>query len=207
MKIIIPARKNSKGLPYKNRKLLSFTLSTIPKNLEKDVYITTDDKEIINAVKHTSINIRNRPEELSQDETSTKDVVVDCVSNFASGDLVVMLYLTYPERTWNDIKDAIKFFKDNNAKSMLCSMPVKSSPFLCMYREKDFKGSQVIEHNLYRRQDYRECFEISHFICIFKKSELKNLNNNMYNSDTLFYQINRVIDIDEKKDFEKFGLK
>ena len=28
----------------------------------------------------------------------------------------------------------------------------------------------------------------------------------MYNDDTLFYEINRVVDVDEKKDFEKFGL-
>ena len=203
MKIIIPARKNSKGFPYKNRKLLSFTLNTIPKNLEKDVYISTDDEEIISAVRDTDINVQNRIEGLSKDDTSTKDVVVDCTSNMSSNELVVMLYLTYPERTWKDVENAIKFFKDNNAKSLLCAMPVKTNPYLCMYREKDFKGSQIIKHDLYRRQDYPECFEISHFVCIFRKIELKYLNDNMYNNDTIFYEINRVIDVDENKDFEK----
>ena len=47
MKFIIPARKDSKGLPGKNRILLQHTIEQIPKELEGDVIVTTDDEHII----------------------------------------------------------------------------------------------------------------------------------------------------------------
>ena len=70
--------------------------------------------------------------------------------------------------------------------------------------ENGLKGEQLIKHDLYRRQDYPNCFEISHFICIFEVSELNNLNKNMYNHDTVFYKIGEVVDVDELTDIEKF---
>ena len=64
---------------------------------------------------------------------------------------------------------------------------------------------QVIQHNFYRRQDYPKCFEISHFISIFSKKELKHLNNNLYNKETIFMPIQNFIDVDTSKDLEKFN--
>ena len=52
MKIIIPARKGSKGLPGKNRLLLEHTISKIPEIYKKDVIVTTDDESIIEQYKH-----------------------------------------------------------------------------------------------------------------------------------------------------------
>ena len=70
--------------------------------------------------------------------------------------------------------------------------------------EDGIKGKQLIKHDLYRRQDYPNCFEISHFICLFKVLELNNLNNNMYNSNTIFYKIRQVVDVDQPIDMENF---
>ncbi len=39
----------------------------------------------------------------------------------------MMLYLTYPERTWTDIEAALNFFIENDAKSLLCREAEKSS--------------------------------------------------------------------------------
>ena len=72
-----------------------------------------------------------------------------------------------------------------------------------MYDLGDNKGKQIITHDLYRRQDYPKCFEISHFICIFKVNELNNLNKNMYNDNTIFFPIDCVVDVDTQKDFDK----
>ena len=76
-----------------------------------------------------------------------------------------------------------------------------------MMHKNGIKGSQVIGHDLYRRQDYPECFEISHFISIFNKNEIVNLNNNMYNEDTVFYPIENTIDVDMPADLEMFNEK
>jgi len=147
-----------------------------------------------------------RNAKLSGDEISTKDVLLDVMQkyNIVDEEIVMMLYLTYPERTWTDIEAALNFFLDNNAKSLLCRVEPKSHPYLCMFSENDNKGSQIVEHNLYRRQDYPECFELSHFICIFRANELEKLNKNLYNKDTIFYKIERPVDVDTKEDLKRY---
>ena len=204
MKIIIPARKGSKGLPGKNAILIKHTLSTIPNYVKDNVIITTNDGKVIDQSVGYKILLRNA--KLSGDEISTKDVLLDVMQkyNIVDEEIVMMLYLTYPERTWTDIEAALNFFLDNNAKSLLCRVEPKSHPYLCMFSENDNKGSQIVEHNLYRRQDYPECFELSHFICIFRANELEKLNKNLYNKDTIFYKIKRPVDVDTKEDLKRY---
>ena len=204
MKIIIPARKGSKGLPGKNAILIKHTLSTIPNYVKDNVIITTNDGKVIDQSVGYKILLRNA--KLSGDEISTKDVLLDVIQkyNIVDEEIVMMLYLTYPERTWTDIEAALNFFLDNNAKSLLCRVEPKSHPYLCMFSENDNKGSQIVEHNLYRRQNYPECFELSHFICIFRANELEKLNKNLYNKDTIFYKIKRPVDVDTKEDLKRY---
>jgi CMP-N-acetylneuraminic acid synthetase len=204
-KIIIPARRNSKGLPFKNRRLISKTIEKIPNELLKNVIISTDDEEIKNKFPH--IKIHHRSEEVSLDTSSTKQTLLECCKDFKSEDLIICLYTTYPERTWKDILSSFQFFQENKCLSLLCKKEVETSPFLMMFEEKDNKGRQVIKHNLYRRQDYPKCFEISHFIIIFYKKELDKLNENLYNEDTLFFPIYKCIDVDTYQDLEIYNEK
>lgn len=211
MKIIIPARKNSKGLPFKNRNLLLHTLEKIPKDKLKDVIISSDDDIILEQAKFFSedIFLLKREEDLAQDTTSTKSVLQNVVDICKINDqeIILMLYLTYPERTWEDVKSAILFFSSNNADSLLCKKKVEAHPFLMLYELEDNKGKQLVNHNLFRRQDYPKCFELSHFICIIKTKEIKNLNENLYNDNTIYFPINNVIDVDYQKDLEKYNGK
>ena len=204
MKIIIPARKGSKGLPGKNAILINQTLSTIPNYVKDSVIITTNDGKVVDQSVGYQILLRNN--ELSGDDVSTKDVLLNVIRqyNIPDEEIIMMLYLTYPERTWTDIEAALNFFLDNDAKSLLCRVKPKSHPYLCMFSEENNKGRQIVEHNLYRRQDYPECFELSHFICIFRANELEKLNKNLYNKDTMFYKINRPVDVDTKEDLKRY---
>jgi CMP-N-acetylneuraminic acid synthetase len=200
---IIPAREGSKGFRHKNRVLIYSTTKQL-KRLFLDTYISTDDPEIIDTYKQTHINVIVRPPELAQDETSMKDVLLHAVSEIKPSDdtLMVVLYPTYPQRTRMNIAEAINFFETNNCKSLLCRKKYNgTSPYLMMFPIENGKGTQVIKHNLYRRQDYPEVFEISHFIIIMRVGELNNLNNNLYNEDTVFYTIEDVVDVDTEHDF------
>ncbi len=76
-----------------------------------------------------------------------------------------------------------------------------------MHSLEDDKGRQIIQHDFYRRQDYPECFEISHFMFGCKTSEVKSLNNNLYNTDTLFYSIEDCVDVDLLEDLKKYENK
>jgi len=210
VKIVIPARRGSKGVPFKNRILLEHTLNIIPDSLKGDVIISTDDDFIIEKAKEYKVKAVRRSDKLSSDEASVKDVLINLIKNENIGcqQTIIMLYLTYPERTWEEVESILSFFNDNDAKSVLCKKEVKTHPHMCMFEAADgLRGEQVVRHNLYRRQDYPKCFEISHYMCAIKASEVNNLNKNLYNEDTFFYQIEDKIDIDYKKDLEAYNDK
>lgn len=215
MKIVIPARLGSKGLPFKNRKLFKYTANIIPDDRKSSVIVTSDDPEIINLAKQYGFNWVERPSHLSEDSSSTRDVLFHLIDSgkIDKSEYVVMLYLTYPERTWDQVMAAFSFFLDLNyaglAQSLLCKKEIKTHPYLCLEERgvNGIFGKQIVSHDLCRRQDYPKCFEISHYIVIFKGSSINKLNKNLYNEDTVFYQIEDVIDVDTKKDLDQFNGK
>ena len=86
---IIPARKNSKGLKFKNRRkinnisLVNNALSSALKSREiKNIILTTDDNYLINnSIKSKKIMINKRPSRLAKDNTSALDVYLYCLEN------------------------------------------------------------------------------------------------------------------------------
>ena len=203
---VIPARRDSKGLLFKNRKLLDYTINNIPTELHEKTIVTTDDEKIIERLSATNINVLRRDERLCLDDISIKDVMLDVVKKFQmkSDDIIVMLYLTSPGRKFSDIKKILDYYFDREIKTLTCCVEPKTHPYLVLYKKEDQKGEQVVEHDLYRRQDYPECFEIRHFVCIFQVEEIQRLNNNMYNESTIFYKIDNDIDVDHENDLKEF---
>ena len=203
---VIPARRDSKGLPFKNRKLLDYTINNIPTELHEKIIVTTNDEKIIEKLSATNINILRRDEQLCLDDISIKDVMLDVVKKFQmkSNDIIVMLYLTSPNRKFSDIKKILDYYFDKKIKTLTCCIEPKTHPYLVLYKKEDQKGKQVVKHDLYRRQDYPECFEVRHFVCIFQVEEIQKLNNNMYNESTIFYKIDSDIDVDYENDLKEF---
>jgi len=81
VKIVIPARRGSKGVPFKNRILLEHTLNIIPDSLRGDVIISTDDDFIIEKAKEYKVKAVRRSDKLSSDEASVKDVLINLIKN------------------------------------------------------------------------------------------------------------------------------
>ena len=203
---IIPARRDSKGLPFKNRKLLDYTINNIPIELHEKTIVTTNDEKIIEKLSATNINVLRRDEQLCLDDISIKDVMLDVVKKFQmkSNDTIVMLYLTSPDRKFSDIKKILGYYYERKIKTLTCCVEPKTHPYLVLFKKENQKGEQVIKHDLYRRQDYPECFEIRHFVCIFQVDEIQKLNSNMYNESTIFYKIDSDIDVDHENDLKEF---
>ncbi len=204
--IVIPARRDSKGLPYKNRKLLEYTLNDIPKEIREKVIVTTNDEVIIEKLSNSGVKILKREEKLSDDTTSMKNVMIDVIEKFQMKEntTIIMLYLTSPNRKYSDVEKIFEFYSKNDYKTLTCCVKPKTHPYLCFLKKDNGKGEQIISHDLYRRQDYPECFEMRHFVCIFEVSEINNLNKNMYNTNTYFYQIEHDVDVDYENDLEQF---
>ena len=200
MRIIIPARKGSKGFPDKNLKLFEYTAMTIPDEYSDRVTVLTDDHRIQEIAEIRGFKWIGRPSEVSNDTASTKSLVKWYIDSHDIDELLVVLYLTYPERTWSDIEQAISLLKSSNSSSLLCKKEINSSPFLMLKEEGELHGSQLFYHDLYRRQDYPNCFEISHYIIIINSKFINKLNNNLYCRDTVFMSVSKnVIDVDYEK--------
>ena len=78
MKIIIPARKGSKGFPLKNRKLFKYTADIIPDVYKHLTYVVTDDEVISKESLKYGFNTIDRAPEVSLDVTSTKATIQYC---------------------------------------------------------------------------------------------------------------------------------
>lgn len=206
-KIIIPARAGSKGFPRKNLKLFDYTASSIPKSVTDRVTVLTDDPDVAEKASSWGFNHVNRPDEVSNDTASTKSLVEWYNDNHnPEGSILILLYLTYPERAWTDVEFAISLFEASGKSSLLCRKDLELSPFLILKEEEGMRGSQLFYHNLYRRQDYPPCFEISHYICIVNPKSINKLNDNLYNSDTIYMKIDKeTIDVDYKKDLDSIN--
>ncbi len=116
MKIIIPARKGSKGLPGKNAILVNHTLSTIPNYVKDSVIITTNDGRVIDQSVGYQVLLRN--EELSGDEVSTKDVLTNVIQQYTIPNeaIIMMFNLNDPERHMTDIEETVNYIYANKAK-------------------------------------------------------------------------------------------
>jgi len=204
--IVIPARRGSKGLPFKNRKLFRFTSGIVPSDRLSNTIVTSDDEIILEGAVNAGFLSHKRDKSLAKDETSVREVLKDVISKFniPANDTIIMLYLTYPQRTWFDVSRAISFYEISNGKSLLCRKELESSPYLCFYEEHEWKGTKIIEHDFCRRQDYRVCFEASHFIAMMEVSKINELDTNLYCKDTIFLPIDSCIDVDEEKDLRKY---
>lgn len=204
---IIPARSGSKGFPNKNRKLFKYTIEQISKEEYANVIVSTDDQEIIKMSHKFGIDVHIRSSHNSSDTASMKEAVREIIKDkgISSAD-IILLYLTYPERKTTDIKNIYDYYAECEAYSLLCRHEIVDHPYLCLESVGDNRGKQVVAHNLYRRQDYPNCFRLSHYVCIFNADHLDRLNDNLYNEDTVFYRISDVVDVDTLEDYKKINF-
>ena len=142
---LIPARKGSKGFPLKNRKLFEYTIDTIPEEFKSKTYVSTDDEYIKELAKERKINIIDRPKELAQDKTSMKQVLSHFIKieNITCNDDIILLYLTYPERTWKAIKDIYSRYVAIKEKSLVCCEEVEEHPYLCFHEKENNKAKTI----------------------------------------------------------------
>tara|TARA_R100000306_G_scaffold60048_1_gene59650 strand:- start:54 stop:557 length:504 start_codon:yes stop_codon:yes gene_type:complete len=165
MKIIIPARKGSKGLPFKNRKLFDITARTIPDNTKSSIIVSTDDEHISQMALDYGFKVHWRSHGVSVDTANTRDLLREVVTAFKirSNDDIVLMYLTYPQRTFEDVKKIYNFYKKNDGKSLLCKHETTNHPYMCYYAMPDNRGMRVVQHDLYGGKIIQSAFLLAIF--------------------------------------------
>ena len=119
---VIPARGGSKGVPKKNiretagKPLLAWTTEEARKSKYIDrMILSSDDKEIIKVSEKCGLEIPFiRPMELALDESSTEDAILHAIKQVPGYEYVLVLQVTSPLRTVEDIDGCIEKCKREN---------------------------------------------------------------------------------------------
>ena len=210
--VIIPARKGSKGIPAKNKKLLNgkpliqytidAALAIFPKY---SICISTDDIDIQDIGIQNGLSVPNlRPENLSNDKASARDVILyEVLKTDREIETIVYLQPTSPLRTALNIKEALDLY-DYISMDMLVSVSLaKANPYFNLF-EEDEKENLVIskKHESKSRQDAPEVFQFNGAIYLINYQSL------IKNEISLFPRIKKYlmskedsIDIDDPIDW------
>lgn len=122
---IIPARAGSKRLPKKNlldlagRPLIEWTiLAAIDSDVFDQIIVTSDGDDILQIAKKNNVVPHKRRAQLSTDETSSNDVLIDVVESFTSSDFC-LLQPTSPLRQSGQIKSSFEQYTEKLASCLV----------------------------------------------------------------------------------------
>jgi len=216
---LICARKNSKGLPNKNIKLLNgmplithtLRFAKKIKHFEK-IYVSSDSEKIRKISKFEKVKFDQRPKYLSGDKTSELKVWKYSLKKFIKenkikiNDIIVILPCTAPLRRRIDILRMIKKFKNSKLNGLVAITKSKKNPYFNMIKlSSTNKILKLMPDNnkVNRRQDAPDVYDITTNCYIFRISYILKADHIFQNSvegyEVPYYS---TIDIDDKFDFQ-----
>jgi CMP-N,N'-diacetyllegionaminic acid synthase len=217
---IIPARCNSKSIPFKNivdlcnKPLIAYTIENVlelkMKKLISDFIISTDCKEIADVAKNYGAEVPFlRPKKIAEDKAKSVDYVLNSINYYEERgikfDAVLILQPTSPLKSFEDIKKSIEIFNKNDKDSLISAYREDTINKLIMYRkENDVAIPLNNEHNKgIRRQDYGSVYIRNGAIYITNVEYLKK-EKKIISDIPLIYEMSkkRSINIDTYEDLE-----
>jgi N-acylneuraminate cytidylyltransferase len=150
---VIPARGGSKSVPRKNLKLLdghpliSYSIGTaMDSKYIDEVYVSTEDPEIMSVAKSYGADVVERPIDLASDSSRDGELLQHLIDRLHLGleneDIIVFLRPTHPLRNPSTVDRAIDIFKNANGFDSLRSMKVS--------KEIPFKMFEIVDGNMAR---------------------------------------------------------
>ena len=208
---VIPARMNSKSLPFKNRFLFKHTAEFLKDNkLFSKVYVNSDDLHLKDLASKYNFIFFKRKKKLASDTACIKEVFVDMNNKlkFDSKTFIWLFYIPLVYKNNADFKKSVKKVEQKKLKSICSFKEAETHPMSCWYI-KNNKPSQFIKNNLCRRQDFTKAYSHHHYICGFNVKFLKKLNNELIFKDTYPILLNsitskKLIEVDTPEELKKF---
>ena len=194
---IIPARGGSKSLPRKNLQnlmgipLIAFTIqSALESTKIDDVYVSSDDLEILDISKRYGAKIIERPSQISGDFSRDNELLEHAIktklSNLPTESLLVFLRPSHPIRNPKTIDKAISFFQSSVQFDSLRSMKVSSEIPFKMWRINEFgvainvtdnKGISTIDPCNAPRQELPTTYYQDGYVEVFPINTILNFGN------------------------------
>lgn len=211
---IIPARGGSKAIPKKNivdfcgKPLIAWTIGQAKASkLISEVYVSTDSDEIADISKRYGATVIKRPYNISTDTSTSEEALkytlkeIDKEINY-----VVFLQATSPLRAKDDIDNAIKKIKKENADSLLSGTETKGF-FIWIKKNNKMESYNYDYKERKMRQEAKKQFLENGSIYIFKPEILWKHNNRLGGKITTYeMDLWRSFEIDDKKDLEQLKV-
>ncbi|MEP1032787.1 acylneuraminate cytidylyltransferase family protein [Ekhidna sp.] len=212
---VIPARAGSKGVPNKNKRLLSgkpliaYTIEEALKVISNEhICVSTDDEEVITFANKMGLEVPFvRPEALAQDDSTSRDVLLHAIDFYASMgkfyERVVMLQPTSPLRKSEDILGALALFNDE-VDCVLSVVETKSNPYYVLFEEGEEGYLKKSKKGFFqRRQDCPAVYELNGAVYVIRVDALKQKEITLMDRIVKFEMSElRSIDIDTELDFK-----
>ena len=206
----IPLRKNSKGIPGKNKKkllgrpLFTWVLTEAIFSSLDEIYVFTDDDEIIDYINvnfnwSTKVKALKRSNENASDTASTEDAIFEfCALKHIDFELFCLLQATSPMTRRQDIDAALKKLKNESLDAVLSV--VNTHRFIWSSEGKalnyDYKKRP-------RRQDFEGLLiENGAIYCTRKTALLESKNRLSGQIGTIEMPENTLVEIDSETDWQ-----
>jgi len=202
---IIPARSGSKRIKNKNIKLFDgkpliyYSINAAKKSKLFDRIIVSTDSEKISkiAIKYGAEAPFIRPKELSDDFTSTQDVIrhaIKKINNLKNMDNVCCIYATAPFINFKDLIKAKKILNKRNKSYIFTASKFNSSIYRSFYL-KNKKLIKVFPKLISSRtQDLKDTFfDVGQFYYASKKTWL---NKKIFSIDSEILEIPTLMSYD-----------
>lgn len=212
---IIPARSGSKGLKDKNIKelkgkpMLAYTIETaIESNIFDDIVLSTDSEKYAKIGRDFGAQVPFlRPDNLSTDEATTKDVMVYTLERLRSEgknyDYFMILQPTSPLRTAENIREAVGLLFEKEALSVVSVCEADHSPLYMNTLDGTLSLNNFMKKDVKtRRQELPTYYRPNGAIYICQVDHYLN-NGNLYNKKSYAYIMDKKnsIDVDDEMDF------
>ena len=214
---VVPVRAGSKGVKNKNihvicgKPLYQYTVDFAIEAGAKDVYISTDIKEILSMSKRDKIFTVKRNKDLCQDNSMMSAVMLNFLSfgvgkKILDDQTIVLLQATSPFRNRNDFKKALKLFEISNEINLMLAV-TKAENHALKYgfvNKGKFNHLSNPSHCFENRQKLPELYRPTGAFYIFKAGWYRQ-NKSFSTSATGAYivSVKDSLDIDSLEDIKK----
>jgi len=209
---IIPARGGSKRIPRKNIKdfngkpLIAWSIETaLASNVFSEIIVSTDDAEIADISKTYGATVPYmRDASLSDDFTTTAEVIADTLDKIEPTDHACCLYPTAPLLKQNDFQKAFAQLTQQNADCIISVTEFDFHPLRAFtVNENDKIDFKWPDYALTRSQDLPNFLHDAGAFYFFNTTSFKD-QQKLVMKNTLGYKLerSRAVDIDTPEDFE-----
>jgi CMP-N-acetylneuraminic acid synthetase/spore coat polysaccharide biosynthesis predicted glycosyltransferase SpsG len=154
---IVPARGGSKGVrgknlrPLKGKPLILYTLESLVQVPEIDrLVVSTESAEIASFVRVRGYEVLDRPEHLSQPESTVSEVALDAVDQLGWRGDVGVFQPTSPFRSVDSVTRAIETFRESGCDSL--SSAVRTNHLYWYERNADIREAEPLFQERRNRQ-------------------------------------------------------